>query len=161
MRKIVKLRVLLTGVATAAVCLGLTGATPAAAAGQGGYGPTHVYEIEASFNCDNPSVCGGGGGGMWGWIALNGTIAGGTGDYEVTDCFHTTGGGGSAGAVHMAGDATWQNLGAVLAIEPEGGMPFFVPSAPGHYSTEDFLGQPAPPGFSIQLQVVLIPTSTS
>ncbi|TMF85315.1 MAG: hypothetical protein E6I07_10915 [Chloroflexi bacterium] len=148
-----------------AASLAVATSVTSVSAAPGDYGKTHVYEIEFSYNCNNPSLCGAFLGGAWGWIALNGTRAGGTGDAEVTFCAHTVGGGGpgSAGAQHMSADVVWVNTGTLLLLFMEGSAtPVFVaPSKPGHYSYEDvpFFGMPKAPGVAIQLQVVLIPTS--
>jgi hypothetical protein len=128
------------------------------------YGPTHQWELEFSFNCDNPTLCTeiiGGTGGFWGWIALNGTPAGGTGDAEVTDCHHSIGGGGSAGAIHMSADVVWVNTGGMLLVFLPSNLmrPVFVaPAVPGHYDNDDIF-IPQLPGVSVQLQVVNNSTS--
>ena len=101
-----------------AASLAVATSVTSVSAAPGDYGKTHVYEIEFSYNCNNPSLCGAFLGGAWGWIALNGTRAGGTGDAEVTFCAHTVGGGGpgSAGAQHMSADVVWVNTGTLLLL---------------------------------------------
>ena len=130
------------------------------------YGNTHQWELEFSFNCDNPTLCTanlGGTGGFWGWVALNGAspLGPGTGDAEVAGCDHTIGGiggPGGAGASHMSANVTWVNSGGLLLVfapnSPNPTQPVFVaPAKPGHYDN-DQLFLPQLPGVSVQLQVV-------
>jgi len=147
---------LLAATGLAAGVAGLNGVSAGA-----DYGPGAVYQIMFSGNCDSPTACAGSGfgeGGFWGWIGAYGTRAGGTGNFEVTFCQHTAGGGGSAGAGHMAGDLTWVNAGPVLVFFVQGHPVFAAPSAPGHYT--GFAGLPNSPGVNTEVQVSLSPTAT-
>src|SRR6266571_2335894 len=49
------------------------------------YGPAAVYQIGISENCNNPSLCGGGGGGFWGWAEVDNDN---TVDAQFADCGH-------------------------------------------------------------------------
>jgi hypothetical protein len=51
-----------------AVMVVLAAAFAASASAYGG-GATHdSWQIAISTNCDDPTLCGGGGGGFWGWV---------------------------------------------------------------------------------------------
>jgi hypothetical protein len=130
-----------------------------------------VYQIEFSFNCNNPSFCGSTNlGGFWAWAAL---YSDGTFDGELTGCGHTISG-APAGAQHMSADGHWAIQNGMLVItqetdtftgqlhgvvEENPNVPMAIgPAKPGHYSTQDILGFPAAPGVSVQLQVVLVPS---
>lgn len=124
------------------------------------------YQITLSLNCNHPATvaCANfvGLGGEWGWIALNGSPAGGTGNAQITGCGHVPGQGSGAG--HESYDPAWQLLTGVtqtpfltggpvdpanpllaptdpngnylsIAPSPDGGVPpFTVPATFGHYS---------------------------
>jgi hypothetical protein len=154
----------------------------ASSAGAYGGGASHdMWQVGVSFNCNNPdaALCQQEGtGGGWGWIEFD-RSADGTqtwGDAQLTDCFHTVGGGG-AGAGHASIEIeSW-----TIAPGSAGPQTFFasgtetdtfrgmtvtstftsidteIPAVPGHYSTSDVLGFAAPPGVSIQIQVAFRP----
>ena len=86
-------RMAVAGSAVPAVVLGagtLAGA-PASAAGNGSM---NVWQVGASFNCNNPAVCGQpGGGGFWGWAEFDQPVGspagtGTSGDFVFTGCGH-------------------------------------------------------------------------
>lgn len=123
----------------------------AASAGAQGSDYSHAqFQVTFSLNCDHASCAPDFGlGGEWGWVALT---PGGGGQAQVTFCGHTVGGGGpgSAGAGHLAADASWQEFsspspptpitpndpnGNYLAITAGGGaFGLVVPATYGHYS---------------------------
>ncbi len=125
-----------------AFAISLSGTTPAAA-----YGSDAVYQLEFSFNCNNPSrpdVCAnefGTGGGAWGWIELDSTTHPGTSgdaDIEIAFCDHGRFVGPPfGGAGHMSLDGIWFIVDGIIVISvpsvPELGV-LIVPAAPGHYS---------------------------
>ena len=138
-------------VLTAAVTL-MIGVTSANAT----YGNNAVYQITLSQNCNNPAYCLGGQGGLggdWGWAVLN---SDGTGELQVTFCFHQPGKGGGAGhedvdfyAWHIS-----KKLGVFVidsASDPNFEGPTPIPAAPGHYS------QHPAPGVAIEITVAKIP----
>jgi len=155
----------------------LCAAVFAASAGAYGGGATHdTWQIGLSSNCNNPSLCGDGFGGFWGWVEFDrfadGTI---TGDGQLTGCGHTGPGGGphSAGATHFSLDITSAHIGPAQLGDPNfdpdpslNGQVFYIdsalvngtpstdfngdsqiPTTPGHYSDH-----PAP-GIANELQV--------
>ena len=158
------LRRLLTTIAisaTLALTVALATSTPAAA-----YGSDAVYQLEFSFNCNNPSrpdVCAnefGTGGGAWGWIELDSTthpgIAG-DADIEITFCDHGRFEGPPfGGAGHFSLDGVWLIVNGFIVISvpsfPELGV-LIVPAAPGHYS---MVNDPVV-GATAVFQVVRIP----
>jgi hypothetical protein len=124
-----------------AFVISVNGAAPAAA-----YGRDAVYQLEFSFNCNNPSadVCTnefGTGGGAWGWIELDSTTHPGTSgdaDIEIAFCDHGRFEGPPfGGAGHLSADGIWFIVDGVIVISapdfPELGV-LIVPAAPGHYS---------------------------
>ncbi len=143
------------------------------------YGPAAVYQIGISENCNNPSLCGGGGGGFWGWAEFDNDN---TVDAQFADCGHLVRGANSGypppygGAGHFAADATGWYIGANGDFILNGtetdtftghGPPVTItytnvdsdtgiPAAPGHYSTEELLGFSAP-GITFQIEVAQIP----
>ena len=157
--------------ATVFAVTALLAAVFAASAGAYGGGSSHdTWQIGLSFNCDNPTLCGGGGGGFWGWAEFDryadGTI---TGDAQLTGCGHSGPGGGphSAGAGHFDVDATSAHIGPAQPGDPTfnadptlNGQTFYIdsnvvngvaddpdflgdtgiPTAPGHYSGHDAPG---------------------
>jgi len=152
--------------------------TFAAPAGAYGGGASHdMWQIGVSFNCNNPSVCGDELGGFWGWAEFDRSVDGTQtwGDAEFAGCGHVVGGGGPglAGAGHVSVEIeSW-----TIAPGSAGPMTFFAsgeetdflhgstvtfdftnldtefPAVPGHYSTDEILGFPAPPGVAFQIQV--------
>ncbi len=123
---------------------------PAVASAQGSDYSHAQFQVTFSLNCDHASCAGDFGlGGEWGWIALT---PGGGGQAQVTQCGHTVGGGGpgSAGAGHLAFDASWQEITSPVAPTPitptdpngnylvisgaGGGFGLVVPATYGHYS---------------------------
>jgi hypothetical protein len=127
--------------ATLALTVALATSTPAAA-----YGSDAVYQLEFSFNCNNPSsdVCTnefGTGGGAWGWIELDSETHPGTSgdaDIVIAFCDHGRFEGppfGGAGSVRV--DGVWFIVDGIIVISvpsvPELGV-LIVPAAPGHYS---------------------------
>ena len=148
----------LVGVAALA-CAAALAAVFAASAGAYGGGASHdTWQIAISSNCNNPdpSVCGGGGGGFWGWVEFDrfsdGTI---TGDAQLTGCGHSGPGGGphSAGAGHFDIDITSAHIGPSQPGDPNypSGQTFYVDSATvnGVVGDTQFLGDtqvPVEPG---------------
>ena len=143
---------------------------PAASA----YGPLAQYQIGVSQSCNNPSFCGSGGlGGFWGWAEFDSDN---TGDAQLTFCGHGGPGVGGGGAQHESVDATGWYIGdngdffvtseidtftghgpPVTEVISSENFDTEIPATPGHYSTDEILGFPAPPGVSFQIQVVKIP----
>ena len=152
----------------------LAAVTFTAASASAEYGPTAVYQVTLSFNCNNPSFCGSDGlGGFWGWAVFNND---GTADAELTGCGHIRGVGGGAG--HMSVDASGWFIGPngdffissedvtfvghgppVTVHNPEPPYPSDtgIPATPGHYTATDVFGFQPPPGVAIQIQVTKIP----
>ncbi len=162
-------------VAAVALAAGL-----ASSAGAYGGGAGHdMWQVGLSFNCNNPAVCGEDElGGFWGWAEFDRSVDGAQtwGDFEGSFCVHTLGGGG-AGAGHVSIEIeSWE-------IKPgdAGPQTFFasgeetdsfrgqtetfdftdedtgIPAVPGHYSTDEIFGGPAPPGVAFQIQVAFRP----
>lgn len=147
---------------------------PAGAYGNGG-GSQQLYQVSASMNCNNPSVCGSlGGFWAWGEFEANGTF-----DAELTFCDHlaTPAGPGFAGAGHEHASGTYiiadfglgpwivvtsevdvltgQGHGATITV-PSEFMPV-APAAKAHLSTMDLLGFSAP---GVTFQVTVTPMHT-
>jgi hypothetical protein len=165
-------------IASLTVSVALLGGTTATAAGYGGGADHDMWQVGISFNCNNPDFCANLGG-FWAWAEFD-RSADGTetwGDVEGSGCFHTLGGGGGAGAVHISVEIeSW-------TIEPgsAGPLTFFasgeesdsfrgvtttfdfthmdsgVPAVPGHYSAVDVFGFDPPPGVAVQIQVAFRP----
>ena len=143
--------------ATVVVAIAALAAVFAASAGAYGGGASHdTWQIAISQNCNNMSLCGGGGGGFWGWVEFDrwsdGTI---TGDAQLTGCGHSGPGGGphSAGAGHFDVDATSVSIGPSEPGDPNypAGQDFYVNSNVVNGVVDDpmFLGDtqiPAEPG---------------
>jgi hypothetical protein len=158
-----------------------------ASSSRAAYGPTALYQIAFSFNCNNPSACGPNLGGFWGWAAVN---SDGTADAQLTECSHFQGSGPAAGALHFAQHVagTPQQPGWYIAPSPLlGGLPGFwirnetdtftghtggppqtitiesenadlgIPALPGHYKAQTLIGMIAPPGTNFEIQVTRIP----
>lgn len=114
------------------------------------------FQITFSQNCDNAALCLGGAGGLggdWGWAVLN---SDGSGDLQITFCFHAPGLGGGAGHEDVniyawSIDTTNHVFFINSASDPtfEGDTP--IPAAPGHYNLH-----PAT-GVSIEITVVAVP----
>jgi hypothetical protein len=104
------------------------------------YGQGAQYQIELSYNCNNPCslVPGTTGAGVWLWIELS---ANHTGDYQGSDCLH-----GSA-AIADSGSVTWTDTAGHLVVSglnlAGGALPplVVVPDTYGHYR---FAGYPVP-----------------
>jgi hypothetical protein len=167
--------VLMVAALAAAAVLAVGFASPAGA--YGGGANHDMWQVGMSFNCNNPSVCTqamGGTGGQWGWAEFD-RSADGTqtwGDAQLTFCFHTVGGGG-AGAGHTSveieswtidpvdgtfvatGTQTETFRGTKVTSDFEN-LDTGIPSAPGHYNTNDVLGFSAP-GVAVQIQVAFRP----
>jgi hypothetical protein len=166
---------MLVAALAAAAVLAVGFASPAGA--YGGGANHDMWQVGMSFNCNNPSVCTeemGGTGGQWGWAEFD-RSADGTqtwGDAQLTFCFHTVGGGG-AGAGHTSveieswtidpvdgtfiatGTQTETFRGTKVTSDFEN-LDTGIPSAPGHYNTNDVLGFSAP-GVAVQIQVAFRP----
>lgn len=154
------------------VAAGLTASTA------GAYGSAAQWQVTISFNCDNASLCGGGGFGTWIWAEFN---SDGSADATVTGCGHLVAAHGAfAGADHVNVDAhSW-----TIAPGSAGPATFFVtsetdtivghgtpqvvdipsesfdtgvPAVPGHYSIAGLVFGFTGPGVTAQLQVVEIP----
>jgi hypothetical protein len=166
-------------IASIALVAVLVGALAAPAAAYGGGADHDMWQVGISFNCNNPEFCGENLGGFWGWVefdrSADGTLT--WGDAEAAACFHTLGGGGGNGAVHISVEIeSW-------TIQPGSAGPqtFFItgeetdtfrgdnvtfditgfdtgiPAVPGHYTAEDLFGFDPPPGVAIQIQVAFRP----
>jgi hypothetical protein len=161
--------------ATAVLAAGLAGS-----AGAYGGGASHdMWQVGISFNCNNPSVCGDDDlGGFWAWAEFDRSVdqTQTWGDLEGSFCAHTLGG-GFAGAGHVsieieswtiksgsAGPKTFFASGeetdsfrgqsdTVDITDEDTG----IPAVPGHYSTDEIFGGPAPPGVAFQIQVAFRP----
>ena len=149
-------------IAAAASVFALTAGTARA-----DYGPLAVYQLEFSFNCNTPSFCGPDLGGFWGWGVLN---SDGSVDAELTGCSHGTFNGATHFHVDGQGWSVSPDTGTfVIASETDTYVGRFahvetgtnedtgIPGAPGHYSTSELFGSPAPPGVAFQIEVVKIP----
>lgn len=138
--------------ATLAAAAALAAAFAASAGAYGGGASHDTWQIGLSFNCDNPSLCGGGGGGFWGWVEFDrysdGSIMG---DAQLTGCGHSGPGGGphSAGAGHFDVDATSAHIGPAQPGDPNfnpdpslDGTTFYIDSnvVNGVPDDPDFLG---------------------
>jgi hypothetical protein len=127
------------------------------------YGPTHVYEITFSFNCQNHALCQVsasnpfGIGGFWGWVELD---AGGTGDGQAEFQGHDN----AYPALNGTGHVTFQDLSwttfsvpgvgsflSILAPAEFGPQPMVLPAGSGHYT------QHPAPGISNDINVTLLP----
>lgn len=94
-----RIRVLgLIGALVALLAIG--GAVPAAADYGNSKGNVQLYQVTASMNCNNPSICGNNLGGFWAWAVFNQDS---TFDGEVTGCGHLANdhGPGLQGAQHF------------------------------------------------------------
>lgn len=172
---------LFTLLSRALVAFAIVGVVLAAASGTAqAYGKDALWQIGASFNCDNPSFCGPELAGFWAWIEFD---SGGQGDATVTGCQHLSspGGSGLAGADHFNVEITgWTIMpgsagpltffvtsGTRTFTGQTGGPPVTVPilapvdlgfpAVPGHYTTAQFFGFTPPPGVTFQIQVVQLP----
>jgi hypothetical protein len=143
----------------------------------GAYGSAAQWQIAISENCNNPSLCGGGGGGFWGWAEFDNDN---TGDAEFAGCGHLVPAHGDAGAGHFSVEVD----GWYIAPGSAGPQTFFivsetdtftghgpptsetftnenfdtgVPAVPGHYSLAQQVFGFSGPGVTFQLQVVQIP----
>lgn len=131
------------------VALGV--AAPGASAN---YGAGAEYQITFSQNCNNPSFCLGGQGGLggaWGWAVLN---KDGTGDLQITFCGHQSTEGSGAG--HEDVDIFAWHEGKTRFVIDSASDPDFegrtpIPVEPGHYNLH-----PAP-GVAFEITVVEIP----
>ncbi len=144
------------------------------------YGNSALWQVTLSFNCDNPSLCGGNSnvGGFWGWVEFD---SGSQGDATLTGCGHVVGGTGgpfTAGAGHAniqitswdvttvsfapvpfltieLGSATFSGAGTGSPVTVPFVGPFpLAPAAPGHYSSLSVFGIQAPPGTNFEITVV-------
>ncbi len=160
----------LIGALVAALALG--GAVPAAADYGNSGGNVQLYQVTASMNCNNPSLCPQPLGGFWAWAVFN---QDGTFDGEITFCAHmsTPAGPGLAGAGHahasgnyivtdiFPGSGPWivithevdvlTGQGRGVTVVNDVPMPI-APAVKGHFSTADILGFSAP-GVTFQLTV--------
>jgi hypothetical protein len=94
-------RVRVLGVIVALVAvLAIGGAAPAAADYGNSNGNVQLFQVTASGNCDNPSLCGNNLGGFWAWAVFNQDS---TFDGEITGCGHLANdhGPGLQGAQHL------------------------------------------------------------
>lgn len=169
-----RVRVLgLVGALVAVLAIG--GAVPAAADYGNSHGNVQLYQVTASFNCNNPSICGNNLGGFWAWAVFN---QNGTFDAELTGCGHLANehGPGLQGAQHFhaeghyiiadlgPGFGLWivvvdevdtasggrLGTGTVITV-PSEFMPV-GPAAKAKLSTVDFFGFKAP-GVAFQVTV--------
>jgi hypothetical protein len=152
---------LVPGAMIAATAGGVFGTSVAQA-----YGPTHVYQLTYSLNCDNSAspLCAPtafGLGGAWGWIEPD---SDGTADAQATFCSHQQ---GTNGAFHQSLNVTWSIVPAsqlsgqfTVGTDPGGNYIVFdsgsalgfiaFPATPGHYS------QSFGPGIQTQATVTLM-----
>jgi hypothetical protein len=170
-----RIRLAITSLAVSAALMVGTASTAAA---YGGGADHDMWQVGISFNCNTADFCPNLGG-FWAWAEFD-RSADGTetwGDVEGSGCFHTLGGGGGAGAVHISVEIeSW-------TIEPGSAGPqtFFangeetdsfrgtattfdithfdtgVPAVAGHYTAVDVFGFDPPPGVAIQIQVAFRP----
>ena len=168
-------RAVLLATVIAATSLLAVGVGSAGAYGRDG--AMDVYQIGISFNCNNPSFCGGDSlGGFWGWaeVDYNPSTGAHTGDAEFTGCGHD---GRFSGAGHTSIDITnwWVAPGSAgpntlytdeidtstshgqTDVETITDNDTGIPLVPGHYSTSDIFGFTPPPGVAVQLQVAYKP----
>jgi hypothetical protein len=165
-------------VASIAVASALALAVASPVGAYGGGAAHDMWQVGISFNCNNPDFCPNLGG-FWAWAEFDRSADGSEtwGDVEGSGCFHTLGGGGGAGALHISVEIeSW-------TIEPGSAGPqtFFangeetdsfrgnkttfdithfdtgVPAVPGHYSAVDVFGFDPPPGVAVQIQVAFRP----
>jgi hypothetical protein len=166
-------------IASLAVSAALLFGPTATATAYGGGADHDMWQVGISFNCNNPDFCGPGLGGFWAWAEFDRSAAGSEtwGDVEGAGCFHTVGGGGGAGAVHVSleieswtieqgsagpqtffasGEETDSSRGVTTTFD----VTHFdtgVPAVPGHYSAVDVFGFDPPPGIAIEIQVAFRP----
>jgi hypothetical protein len=135
------------------------------AGGAAAYGTADnpLAQIEYSQNCNNLQLCGGGGGGVWFWVEIDGGPTSGTADVAGAGCHHIPGLFGAADS--MRGETSWfwsptiVGFDAAFGTDPADANGYYVVAFPGfgvpasfpvtvaHYSAK-----PAP-GIVIQLQV--------
>jgi hypothetical protein len=167
-------RLLAAGLVASA--LAVVTVAPAAAYGNAG-GAQQLYQVSASMNCNNVTVCGSLNlGGFWAWGVF---YADGTFDAEITFCGHvsTPAGPGLAGAGHEHSSGTYaivdfgqgpwivltsevdvltgRGHGTTITVSSE-----FMPIAPAwkaHLSAVDFFGFTAP---GVTFNVTVTPMHT-
>ena len=158
--------------------LAVAGSLPVAAGYGNSGGNVQLYQVTASFNCNNPSFCGNNLGGFWAWAVFN---QDGTFDAELTGCSHLADSHapGLQGAQHFHADghyivapfngALWivvvdeadtasggfLGTGTVMTV-PSEFMPI-GPAAKAKLSTVDFFGMTAP---GVSFQVTVTPMHT-
>ena len=158
--------------------LAVAGSLPVAADYGNSGGNVQLYQVTASFNCNNPSFCGNNLGGFWAWAVFN---QDGTFDAELTGCSHLADSHapGLQGAQHFHADghyivapfngALWiivvdevdtasggfLGTGTVMTV-PSEFMPI-GPAAKAKLSTVDFFGMTAP---GVSFQVTVTPMHT-
>ena len=173
MRKLVRLALALF----VGSLLGAGLAIPAAADYGNSHGNVQLYQVTASMNCNNPSICGNMLGGFWAWAVFNQDN---TWDGEITFCSHmsTPAGPGLAGAGHahaggtyiiseiFPGSGPWivitheedvlTGRGRGVTVINDGFMPI-APAIKTHLSTQELLGFSAP---GVTFQVTVTPMHT-
>lgn len=156
---------------------------PARAAAASADGRLALWEVAVSLECNNPSLCGDGLGGLRGEEAF---YDDGTAHAELTQSLHLVGAGPAAGAQHISADANgwfvapsstnptvndfWISSEVATFTGQQGEPPITVtnpfppypedtgiPAAPGHFNTSSFLGFDSPPGVSFHVEVVKMP----
>ena len=127
------------------------------------YGPTHVYEITFSFNCQNQTLCQAspsnpfGIGGFWGWVELD---AGGTGDGQAEFQGHDN----ANPALNGSGHVTFADLSWTTFTTPDGSS-FVSMSAPAEFGPQPIVfpaggghsAQKPAPGISNEINITLLP----
>lgn len=148
-----------------------------------GYGgKSQQYQITASENCNNTSLCGGARSGEWGWCELGGS--GTQGNCQIA-LYSNTGSGSGSSEIHLSVDLTgWSIAPCSTFCTAAGGNDFYflsgtvtlsggsiqgppvtvpisaagltgdsgLPAAPGHYDTAELFGFTAP-GIHFNVQV--------
>ena len=161
--------------ALSALFLVIAASAPVAADYGNSKGNVQLYQVTASFNCNNPSICGSQLGGFWAWAVFN---ADGTFDGEVTGCSHVADAHapGLQGAQHFhveghyvittvdfapgqwivitdeVDTATGGSLGTGFVINVPSEFEPVGPAAKAKLSTADFMGFSAP-GVSMNVTV--------
>jgi hypothetical protein len=102
-------------VAAALVAVCLAGGSPLRAFA---YGPTHLYELTISYNCQNQTLCASspfGIGGLWGWIEPD---AGGSADGHLTFQGHQNADPAANGVGHSTAMLGWSIINCASASPP-------------------------------------------
>ncbi len=106
-----------------------------------GYGgQSQQYQITASENCNNPSLCGGVRSGEWGWCELGGS--GTQGDCQIT-LYANSGVGSGSNQVHISADLTgWTIAPCTTFCTAASGNDFYFTSGTATLSGGSIRGPP-------------------